>query len=166
MAEPFLGEIRLFSYDSIPRGWAICNGQPLPIDQNQALYSLLGTTYGGDGKVNFALPDLRARVPIHFNEEYRLGKKGGELWHRLTNNEMPLHAHIVKGSSSNATTVTPKDNVWGTQRKAAYYKENVPAEVMNPAAVTSTGGNQFHFNVQPYLGLCFCIALQGIYPSQ
>src|SRR3954463_13878621 len=108
MAEPFLGEIRMMSFDFPPKGWALCNGQLLPINQNQALFSLLGTTYGGDGRVNFALPDLRARVPIHASNGHTLGERGGEQAHTLSISEMPTHTHVLNASSLNADTALPR----------------------------------------------------------
>jgi microcystin-dependent protein len=164
MSEPFLSEIRIMSFNFAPKGWAMCNGQLLPINQNQALFSLLGTTYGGDGRVNFALPDLRSRVPIHTGSGHTLGEKGGEQAHTLTMNEMPAHNHIVQASSANGASVLPTDGVLAAA--AGLYGDPVQLTALLPASVTNVGGSQAHLNIQPFLTLTFCIALQGIFPSQ
>jgi microcystin-dependent protein len=172
MAEPFLSEIRIMSFNFAPKGWAMCNGQLLPINQNQALFSLLGTTFGGDGRVNFALPDFRARVPIHVGSGHTLGEKGGSQAVTLTIAQLPAHTHMLMGSSANATTPLPTGNVLGRGTTAVggnpinYYSTNVSNVVaMSPASVGNVGGSQSHLNMQPYLALTFCIALQGIFPS-
>jgi microcystin-dependent protein len=166
MAEPFLSEIRIMSFVFAPKGWALCNGQLLPINQNQPLFSLLGTTFGGDGRVNFALPDLRGRVPIHVGSGHTLGERAGEQAHTLSIAEIPTHAHVWNANGSPATTNVPAatlalaqstgDNAWGPP-------SNLVA--MSPATITNTGGSQAHLNMQPFLTLSFCIALQGIFPS-
>jgi microcystin-dependent protein len=167
MAEPFLSEIRVMSFVFAPRGWALCNGQLLPINQNQALFSLLGTTFGGDGRVNFALPDFRGRVPIHVGAGHTLGERGGEQAHTLSIAELPEHTHLVTATSNNATSATP--NPPGT---LGYARASIPiyggpgsAVAMAPQGLGSTGGSQAHLNMQPFLTLSFCIALQGIFPS-
>jgi microcystin-dependent protein len=167
MAEPFLSEIRLFSFEFAPRGWALCNGQLLPINQNQALFSLLGTTFGGDGRVNFALPDLRARVPIHVGNGAVLGQKAGEQAHTLSISEVPQHAHVVNATTGVATTSTPANTLLTAQSSAAslYASADSNLQAMAPAAVSNVGGSQAHLNMQPFLTLSFCIALQGIFPS-
>lgn len=168
MAEPFLSEIRMFSFVFAPKGWALCNGQLLPINQNQALFSLLGTTYGGDGRVNFALPDLRARVPIHTGNGHTLGERGGEQAHTISINELPTHLHVVNafdgGVDSNVTSGA--DAFWAKTADAStlYFSGSADA-ALNPATITNTGGSQAHLNMQPFLTLSFCIALQGIFPS-
>lgn len=171
MAEPFLSEIRIFSFNFPPKGWALCNGQLLPINQNQALFSLLGTTYGGDGRVNFALPNLRGKVPIHEGDGRTLGESAGEYAHTITQQEMPQHIHVLNASNSTGNTNNP--NFGGTGNVLAQEPGNVYANAFSPAAaalnagsVTSVGGSQPHTNTQPYLVLNFCIALQGIFPSQ
>ena len=164
MAEPFLAEIRLMSFVFAPKGWALCNGQFLPINQNQALYSLLGTTFGGDGRVNFRLPDLRGQVPVHVGNGLTLGQRGGEQAHTLTTAEMPSHGHLV-GASSAATggTSSPAGRVVGSASNMFHPPEALTA--MHADAIGSVGGSQPHANMQPYLTLSFCIALQGIFPS-
>ena len=167
MSEPFLSEIRIMSFVFAPKGWALCNGQLLPINQNQALFSLLGTTYGGDGRVNFALPDLRARVPIHMGNGHTLGEKGGEQAHTLSISELPTHVHTLNATTIPATTNTP-DTTFLTAQSTASALYGAPSNLiaMNPAAIGNTGGSQAHLNMQPFLTLSFCIALQGVFPSQ
>jgi microcystin-dependent protein len=164
MAEPFLSEIRIMSFNFAPKGWALCNGQLLPINQNQALFSLLGTTFGGDGRVNFALPDVRARVPIHVGNGHTLGERGGEQAHTLSIAEVPTHTHVVNASGADANTNLPSGSVFATA--ANVYGAAASQLALTAATVTNTGGSQAHVNVQPYLTLSFCIALQGIFPSQ
>ena len=165
MAEPFLSEIRLMSFVFAPRGWALCNGQLLPINQNQALFSLLGTTFGGDGRVNFSLPDMRGRTPIHVGNGHTLGERGGEQSHTLSIAELPTHTHALTASRNNATTSTPNTNVVMAQASIDMYRSPTSLGAMEPASVANTGGSQAHLNMQPYLTLSFCIALQGIFPS-
>jgi microcystin-dependent protein len=164
MSQPFLAEIRLMSFAFPPSGWALCNGQLLPINQNQALFSLLGTQYGGDGEVNFALPDLRARVPIHRGNSHTIGERGGEQAHTLSIGELPTHTHLL-----NASGVATGGNALPTGRflGGANNAYHAPTELvaMHPGTVTNLGGSQAHFNMQPFLTLSFCIALQGIFPS-
>src|SRR5438045_2190904 len=155
MAEPFLSEIRMFSFVFAPKGWALCNGQLLPINQNQALFSLLGTTYGGDGRANFALPDLRGNVPIHVGNGHVLGEKAGEQAHTLSIGELPQHVHSVNATTVPATTNSPGDTVVTAQSTAAnLYASAASALVaMSAAAVASVGGSQPHVNMQPFLTL-------------
>lgn len=166
MAEPFLSEVRIMSFVFAPKGWALCNGQLLPINQNQALFSLLGTTFGGDGRVNFALPDLRARVPIHVGSGHTLGERGGEQAHTLSIAEIPTHTHTLNTTSIPATAGTPATNLLlsgSTPQQVYGPPTNLVA--MDPAAIAPVGGSQAHLNMQPFLTLSFCIALQGIFPS-
>ena len=164
MAEPFLSEIRIMSFNFAPKSWAMCNGQLLPINQNQALFSLLGTTFGGDGRVNFALPDLRARTPIHVGSGHTLGERGGEQSHTITSPEMPLHTHLVQVSTaSSGGNDNPTGRVLGGVNNMFHTPTNLTA--MNPGTIGNTGGSQAHLNMQPFLTLTFCIALQGIFPS-
>lgn len=166
MAEPFLSEIRMMSFVFPPKSWALCNGQLLPINQNQALFSLLGTTFGGDGRVNFALPDLRGRVPIHVGSGHTLGERGGEQAHTLSIAELPTHTHQLQASSSTATTATPTTSTVASASSAsALYGAASNLVAMAPNALANVGGSQAHLNMQPFLTLSFCIALQGIFPS-
>ena len=162
MAEPFLSEIRIMSFNFAPKGWALSNGQLLPINQNQALFSLLGTTYGGDGRVNFALPDLRGRVPIHVGDGHTLGEKGGQEAHTINVQELPTHYHLVTVFNNNANA-TPAGNYFAAANLT--YQPAPPNTNLAPDSVTMTGGAQPHTNQQPFTVLSFCIALQGIFPS-
>lgn len=166
MAEPFLSEIRIMSFVFPPKGWALCNGQLLPINQNQGLFSLLGTTFGGDGRVNFALPDLRGRTPIHVGSGHTLGERGGEQAHTLSIAELPEHLHVFNATTAQATTSTSASNVMLAQSTGAnLYGTASNLVAMSPGAVANVGGSQAHLNMQPFLTLSFCIALQGIFPS-
>ena len=164
MAEPFLSEIRMMSFVFAPKGWALCNGQLLPINQNQALFSLLGTTFGGDGRVNFALPDLRARTPIHVGSGHTLGERGGEQAHTLSITEIPTHTHVLNGTSTVGTVINPANNQLANAQVNTYGNaQNLVAT--NASSIANTGGSQAHLNMQPFLTISFCIALQGIFPS-
>ncbi|EAP99106.1 microcystin dependent protein MdpB [Janibacter sp. HTCC2649] len=164
MAEPYLSEIRLFSFNYVPRGWAMCNGQLLPINQNQALFSLLGTIYGGNGQTTFALPDLRSRVPISEGAGHSLGEVAGEQAHTLTTNEMPTHGHAMNGSTTaSGGSDDPTGRFLGSASNL--YHSPVSFQTLNPGTITNTGGSQAHENMQPFLTLTFGIALQGIFPS-
>lgn len=166
MAEPFLSEIRIMSFVFAPKGWALANGQLLPINQNQALFSLLGTTFGGDGRVNFALPDIRGRTPIHVGQGHTLGEQGGEQAHTLILTEMPQHTHVLDGSGATANTDTPgTTTLLGGSAPNDLYTGFASPTALNPSTVTNVGGGQAHLNMQPFLTLNFCIALQGIFPS-
>lgn len=164
MGTPYLSEIRIFSFNFPPKGWAACNGQILPINQNQALFALLGTTYGGDGRVNFALPNLQGRIPIHTGGDFTLGQSGGEQAHTLIASEMPQHTHVPVGSSNAPSQASPANNLWAAQTDGAYLPS--ANTTMNPASITNAGGSQPHDNMPPYSVLNFCIALQGIFPSR
>ncbi|HWI64814.1 MAG TPA: tail fiber protein [Symbiobacteriaceae bacterium] len=164
MSEPFLAEIRMFSFGYAPQGWAACDGAILPINQNQALFSLLGTTYGGNGTTTFALPDLRGRVPVHFGNGVTLGQSSGQETHVLTVNEMPAHVHIASGSSTTADQKIAAGNVWATSGTNPYAA--TPNLAMSNQAISTTGQSQAHENRQPYLPVMFCIATMGIYPSR
>ena len=170
MSEPFLAEIRIFGFNFPPRGWAACDGQILPINQNQALYSLLGTTYGGDGRTTFALPELRGRVPLHEGSDpglssRTLGAGGGTELVTLTTLQMPSHLHTLQATSNPADSRTPATKVPATAVDDLY---GVPEDLVNSAAaaVEENSGGQSHQNMQPYLVLNFCIALQGLFPSR
>ncbi|HET9651805.1 MAG TPA: tail fiber protein [Usitatibacter sp.] len=164
MAEPFLSEIRIMSFSFAPQGWALCSGQLLPINQNQALFSLLGTTFGGNGQTNFALPDLRGRVPIHVGIGFTLGQRGGEESHTVTVQEMPAHQHTMNAMSVPATTNVPTGAMLAQSN--AVYTPAANLTTLAAGEIAGTGGSQPHTNMQPYLGLNFSIALQGIFPSQ
>lgn len=167
MAEPFLSEIRLFSFNFPPKGWAFCNGQFLPINQNQALFALLGTVYGGNGQTTFALPNLQGRVPIHKGNGFTLGAAGGEQSHTVTMQEMAAHNHFVNAVSTGGTTQIPNSSVMlaGSSGFEFYHPLTNPT-TLDPATITNFGGSQAHENRQPFLTLNYCIALQGIFPSQ
>ncbi|GEM47078.1 phage tail protein [Deinococcus cellulosilyticus] len=166
MAEPFLSEIRIMSFNFAPKGWALCNGQLLPINQNQALFSLLGTTFGGDGRVNFALPNLRGQTPIHVGNGHNLGETAGEEVHVLSQAEMPQHVHTVNTANTVAGTNTPlATSVFSQSAGALMYSDPSNLVAFNAGVVGSVGGSQPHYNMQPFLVLNFCIALQGIFPS-
>jgi microcystin-dependent protein len=167
MAEPFLGEIRMMSFDFPPNGWAFCNGQFLPINQNQALFSLLGTTFGGDGRVTFALPNLQGRVPIHVGDGFSLGTSAGAETHNLTSQQMPQHTHTMSARQSPATTTTPAaTSVVAASRAANTLGPPEEFAALSSQAITSVGADAAHPNMAPFLVINFCIALQGIFPSQ
>jgi microcystin-dependent protein len=167
MAEPFLSEIRIMSFNFAPKGWAMCNGQLMPINQNQALFSLLGTTYGGDGRVNFALPDLRGRVPIHVGGGHILGERGGEQSHTLSISEMPQHIHSLNATTVGASQAVPNAALLATSAATdPIYGDAAALVTMDATSISNTGGSQAHLNMEPFLTLTFCIALQGIFPSQ
>ena len=165
MSEPFLSEIRLMSFVFAPKGWALCNGQLLPINQNQGLFSLLGTTFGGDGRVNFALPDLRGRVPIHVGSGHTLGERGGEQAHTVSVAELPTHTHVLNATSNDGNAVLPSGNLLARSVTQIYNAQQTNLVTMAAGTITNTGGSQAHLNMQPFLTLSFCIALQGIFPS-
>src|SRR5262245_16078213 len=164
MSQPFLGEIKIISWNFAPRGWAFCNGQLLPINQNQALFSILGTTYGGNGQTNFALPDLRGRVPIHVGNGMIQGQRAGAEAHTLISSEMPTHTHMLSAFSAAPNVGSPSGNEWASL--ASGYSSLTPNTTLAPSAITNTGGSQPHTNMQPYIVLNFIIALQGVFPSQ
>lgn len=166
MSEPYLAEIRIISFNFPPKGWAFCNGQLLPINQNQALFSLLGTTYGGNGSTNFALPDLRGRVPIHFGNSASLGERAGEESHTLINNEMPGHTHPVGAVANPATLLSsPVSNLWATSGTYTIFGAS-PNVSMAAAIISPAGSTQPHQNLPPYLTVNFVICLAGIFPSR
>jgi microcystin-dependent protein len=167
MAEPFLSEIRIMSFGFPPKGWALCDGQLLPINQNQGLFSLLGTTYGGDGRVNFGLPNLQGRVPIHMGSGHTLGERAGEQAHTLSIAEIPTHTHVANGTSAIASaTQSPIPTGNYLAPTASLYGPAAHLTALHPSTVTNVGGSQAHQNMQPFLVLNFSIALQGIFPSQ
>jgi len=171
MGTPFLSEVKIVSFNYPPKGWAFCNGQQLPINQNQALFSLLGTTYGGNGQTTFALPDLQTRVPMHRGNVHTLGERGGEISHTLTLVDMAAHSHPANCSSALGTQPSPSNTVWATDNNGNAPYSTSGGATMAPGAIgtaggTSTQSTQPHNNMAPYLTLNFCIALQGIYPSR
>jgi microcystin-dependent protein len=179
MSEPFLGEIKVISWNFPPKGWSFCNGQLLPINQNQALFSILGTTYGGDGRVTFALPNLQGRIPVHVGNGIVLGEAGGETTHTLNISEMPAHNHVPSGDSTaagstNANTPSSTSALGqsagalhnGAPLQIQMYSSGGPSTAMNPGIIGASGGSQPHENMSPYLVLNFIIALQGIFPSR
>jgi microcystin-dependent protein len=164
MSEQFLGEIRMFSFNFPPRGWATCNGALLPINQNQALFSLLGTMYGGDGRTTFALPDLRDRAPMHLNGvNHLLGQAGGEAAHVLSTSELPSHTHVVSARAT-ASTGSPSGALWAAGSQPGFAA--APNTAMAAAAVAPSGGGVAHDNMPPFLVIKFGIAITGIFPSQ
>ncbi|WP_103223677.1 phage tail protein [Roseibium marinum] len=169
MSEPFLAEVRMIGFNFPPRGWAFTDGQILPINQNQSLYSLLGTTYGGDGRTSFALPDLRSRTPIHKGNGYTLGQKGGAETVTLNAAEIAAHTHTVKAVSVAGDNRSPDGTLFGSEIEPDYgYRDPEAASMtaLRPGTVTNAGGGQAHNNMQPYETLNFCIALQGLFPSR
>ena len=165
MATPFISEIKIISWNYPPKGWAFCNGQLMPINQNQALFSLLGTTYGGDGRVNFALPDLRGRAPVHVGSHTQ-GERGGAEQHTLIAAEMPTHAHDLMASSTDGDSAVAQGHVLARRRDQPYLPPPANLQAMRAGTVANVGGGQAHTNLQPYLVLNFCVALQGIFPSR
>ncbi len=166
MSEPFLAEIMIIGFNFAPRGWAYCDGQILPINQNQSLYSLLGTTYGGDGRTSFALPDLRSRTPVHEGDGYQLGQKGGAETITLTADEIAVHTHTLKGVVGAANQILPTNNALAAISGGYRSPEAANATALRSGSVTNTGGGQAHSNMQPFLTIGFCIALQGLFPSR
>jgi microcystin-dependent protein len=166
MAEPFLAEVRMMSFNFPPKGWALANGQTLPINQNQALFALLGTTYGGNGQTTFALPDVRGRVPIHFGAGIVLGERLGQSAHSVTQSEMPQHIHSLQGTSNTADKILPTGAPAALTPNVIYSSGASQNIVCKPASVGNVGGSQPHENRMPSTVISFCIALQGIFPSQ
>lgn len=175
MSEPFLAEIKMVGFNFAPRGWAFCDGQILPISQNQSLYSLLGTTYGGDGRTSFALPDLRGRTPVDVGSSngnsFQQGEKGGEETHTLSIQQMPTHTHSFSATNDTATQQAPSGNLLaqtptGIGNIYSDHNSNTPDVSLNTAAIANTGGGQAHENMQPFIAINFCIALQGLFPSR
>jgi len=165
MSTPFLGELKIISWNFAPKGWALCNGQFLPINQNQALFSILGTTYGGNGQTTFALPDLRGRVPIHQGQGFTLGQAAGQEFHTLTMSEMTQHIHFAQGSNNTGNSQTAANNVLGVVA-GRLYTDPANLTTLAPDTITNVGGSQPHENRQPWLTLNIIIALQGIFPSR
>ncbi len=170
MSEPFLAEVRIVGFNFAPRGWAFCDGQILPINQNQSLYSLLGTTYGGDGRTSFALPDLRGRTPIHVDNGFTEGRKTGEETHTLDTQELPSHTHAMDANNNSVNQPSPTGNLPGQVPSTVDNIYSSASDNLNTQfasqAVTHVGGGQAHNNMMPYLAVNFCIALRGLFPSR
>ncbi|HEX3464449.1 MAG TPA: tail fiber protein [Candidatus Elarobacter sp.] len=169
MSTPFLSELRLISWNFPPKGWAFCNGQTLAINQNQALFALLGTTYGGNGQTTFGLPDLRGRVAMHQGSGHTMGERGGEEFHTIIQSEMPAHTHFVPSTSTAGNQTIPTGHVPANSQPTQIYSKNqsaTTAVAMSPLMISSVGGSQPHENRQPFLVMNYIIALQGIFPSQ
>ncbi len=166
MSTPFLSEIKIVSFNFAPKGWAMCNGQFLPINQNQALFSLLGTTYGGNGQTTFALPNLQGEVPIHVGNGHTLGETAGTTSVTLTQQQMPTHVHFMQATTQATNGVTATGTLLGTANNMYQSPNTGNFTTLNPAAVSNVGGSQPHNNMMPYLVLNFIIALQGIFPSR
>jgi microcystin-dependent protein len=168
MAQPYVGEIRMFAGNFAPAGWMFCEGQMLAIAENETLFQLIGTTYGGDGQSTFGLPDLRGRIPMHWGGGFVLAESGGAEEVAVTVQQMPGHSHPVLGSALNATTKNPKHNVPATMPRVPNlaYGTDPPITTLNPQSIASTGGSQPHTNLQPYICINFIISLFGIFPSQ
>ena len=171
MSTPFLGEVRIVAFNFAPKGYAFCNGQTLPINQNQALFALLGTTYGGNGITTFALPNMQSRFPVHFGQgpgltNRNLGDVGGEEFHTVSMSEMPAHTHVLAGSTKKATLIDPTGNVWAADALGHPYNTVTDGTSMDAQCTTAVGGGQPHENLQPLLVVNMVIALQGIFPSR
>jgi microcystin-dependent protein len=166
MSTPYLCELRIFSFNFAPRGWAQCNGQVMAISQNQALFSLLGTTYGGNGTTNFGLPNLQGKTPIFYGNGFVQGQQGGETAHTLLLSEIPIHSHSLVASSNSQNANTPANNFLASNTGNIPYSNTAQSGVMGTAALANTGGSQAHENMPPYLVVNICIALQGIFPSR
>ncbi len=166
MAQPYVGEIRMFAGNFAPAGWMFCEGQLLPISQYETLFNLIGTTYGGDGQSTFALPDLRGRIPLHFGNGFTLAESGGVESVTLTVSQIPAHTHAFLGTTSFGTQASPQSNVMAQTQAIKIYDATAPTTPMAPGTTSNTGGSQPHNNFQPYLCVDFIISLFGIFPSQ
>lgn len=166
MSSPFIGEIRMFAGNFAPVGWAFCNGALIPISENDALFNLIGTTYGGDGQNTFALPNLQSRVPVHVGPGFALGQSGGAETVTLTTSQIPAHTHVPQAFSTQGNQASPANNVWAAEPTLDLYSTATPGGVMAPAAIGSAGGSQPHDNMVPFLVINFIISLFGIFPSQ
>jgi microcystin-dependent protein len=166
MSSPFIGEIRMFAGNFAPVGWAFCNGALIPISENDALFNLIGTTYGGDGQSTFALPNLQSRLPVHVGPGFALGQSGGVESVTLTTSQIPAHSHVPQCISGNGNATSPGSAVWATPTTGSVYSSAAPSLVMDPAAIGSSGGSQPHDNMHPFLVVNFILSLFGIFPSQ
>ena len=167
MSSPFIGEIRMFAGNFAPVGWAFCNGALMDISQNNALFNLIGTTYGGDGQTTFALPNLQSRIPVHVGPGFALGQSGGAETVTLTLSQIPAHSHVPQANNAPGTQVGPDNGVWASTSPSLNNYSNVaPSVNMDPAACGSSGGNQPHDNMVPFLVVNFILSLFGVFPSQ
>lgn len=166
MSSPFIGEIRMFAGNFAPVGWAFCNGAIIPIDQNDALFNLIGTTYGGDGQTTFALPNLQSCVPVHVGPGFALGQSGGAESVTLTTSQIPAHSHVPQCFAASGNQNKPDGGVWASSSPATYFANAAPSVTMDPAAIGSSGGSQPHDNMVPFLVINFILSLFGIFPSQ
>jgi microcystin-dependent protein len=171
MGQPYVGEIRMFAGNFAPNGWMFCEGQPLPISENEVLFQLIGTTYGGDGEETFNLPNLASRVPIHMGTgpdgtTYQIGEAAGTEQETLTTQQIPVHTHAMLGSTQNATSSSPVNNVPGKTASNIYHSAETPQDPMFNQSLTPAGGSQPHENTQPFLCINFIISLFGVFPSQ
>jgi len=167
MSSPFIGEIRMFGGNFAPAGWAICDGSLMPIAENDALFNLIGTSYGGDGQETFALPDLRSRVPVHVGPGFSLGQTGGVETVTLTTNQIPVHTHVPQANSGKGTQSGPGNGLWaGSSPSLNEFSAAAPSLTMSPAAVGVAGGSQPHDNMMPFLSVNFILSLFGVFPSQ
>lgn len=167
MSSPFIGEIRMFAGNFAPVGWALCQGQLIPISENDALFNLIGTTYGGDGQSTFALPNLQSRVPVHVGPGFALGQAGGEETVTLTTSQIPAHSHVPQANSNSGTQPSPAAGLWASSSPSLnQYSTSPPSVNADPGALGSAGGSQSHDNMIPFVGINFIISLFGIFPSQ
>jgi len=166
MSGPFIGEIRMFAGNFAPAGWAFCNGAIIPIDQNDALFNLIGTTYGGDGQTTFALPNLQSRVPIHVGPGFALGQSGGTETVTLTTSQIPAHSHVPQAFTDPGNLSSPSGGVWASSSPSTLYDNTAPNIAMASSAIGSSGGSQPHDNMIPFLVINFILSLFGVFPSQ
>lgn len=166
MSSPFIGEIRMFGGNFAPVGWAFCNGALMPISENDALFTLIGTTYGGDGQSTFALPDLQSRVPVHVGPGFVLGESGGTESVTLTTSQIPGHSHVPQCNSGTGNLLNPSGGVWAQPTTGTDYSDAAPSLIMDPAAIGPSGGSQPHDNMIPFLAINFILSLFGVFPSQ
>ena len=165
MGNPYVGEIRVFAGNFAPAGWALCDGQLLPIAENDVLFTLIGTYYGGDGQSTFALPDLRGRAPVHMGSNYVLAEQAGSETVTLTSNEMPSHTHAPAANADAATASSPAGNLWAASNNYNHFAPAPGSVAMNPGAIGAAGGSQPHDNMLPYLAVNFIISLFGLFPT-
>jgi microcystin-dependent protein len=166
MSQPFIGEIRMFGGNFAPAGWAFCDGQLLPISENDALFTLIGTTYGGDGQETFALPNLQSRIPVHVGSGFVLAQQGGEEQVTLTTNQIPVHSHTLNADENQGTQLSPTNNIVAQTQNPFMYRAITPNLPMNANSVLPAGGSQPHDNMLPFLVISFIISLFGVFPSQ